>query len=157
MESIKSIQVNASTVLDLLNNVISYFQISPSLIPRMLNLRNIYGQPLLQISDRESIFNFLTQIQSDAELITYFEQNSSKINPEDLLWNSPYFNDEQQQEYLDAEFMLNRNKVKSGLICRRPGCMSDNVIYVEKQTRSADESATIIARCLTCSNIWTTD
>ena len=38
------------------------------------------------------------------------------------------------------------------LQCKR--CQSTNVMWDQRQTRSADEGMTIIAQCLACSNTW---
>tara|TARA_B100000214_G_scaffold374110_1_gene356015 strand:+ start:2177 stop:2626 length:450 start_codon:yes stop_codon:yes gene_type:complete len=53
------------------------------------------------------------------------------------------------QEKYDS---INEKKYGSLIKCRR--CGSSEVSYEEKQTRSADEAATIFMACSTCKNRW---
>jgi len=48
--------------------------------------------------------------------------------------------------------MINEKKYTSLIKCRR--CGSEEVSYDEKQTRSADEAATIFCLCSTCGQRW---
>lgn len=53
------------------------------------------------------------------------------------------------QEKYDA---LNDRKFQAIVRCRR--CGSEEVTWDEKQTRSADEGATVFCACQTCKNRW---
>jgi transcription elongation factor S-II len=53
------------------------------------------------------------------------------------------------QEKYDS---INEKKYDTLIKCRR--CGSEEVSYEEKQTRSADEAATIFMSCSTCKNRW---
>jgi len=53
------------------------------------------------------------------------------------------------QDKYDA---LNDQRFQAIVVCRR--CGSDEVTWDEKQTRSADEGATIFCVCITCKNRW---
>lgn len=56
---------------------------------------------------------------------------------------------EKFEELTDKE----RHEEGEGLLqCKR--CQSTNVIWDQRQTRSADEGMTIIAQCLSCNNTW---
>lgn len=55
------------------------------------------------------------------------------------------------QDKYDA---LNDRKFTAIVKCRR--CGSEEVTWEEKQTRSADEGATIFCSCSTCKNRWVT-
>ena len=47
---------------------------------------------------------------------------------------------------------INEKKYSTLIKCRK--CGSEEVSYEEKQTRSADEAATIFMSCSTCKNRW---
>ena len=53
------------------------------------------------------------------------------------------------QEKYDS---INEKKYSTLIKCRK--CGSEEVSYEEKQTRSADEAATIFMSCSTCKNRW---
>ena len=61
--------------------------------------------------------------------------------------------DERFEKMLQEKYdSINEKKYSTLIKCRR--CGSEEVSYDEKQTKSADEAATIFCSCSTCKNRW---
>lgn len=120
-------------------------------IDRIAKLKDINGNLILNVKDRETIFQIvgmLDQMSLD-DLEKYFLGITFS---EDAIWNSPIFEKEQQKEFLDADIFLNRVKVKYGAECIY--CKSKNVVSAEKQTRTADEGVSVANACQNCGKTW---
>ena len=73
----------------------------------------------------------------------------TSIQQQNIGWNHPVFQkfDEYQKEYDD--FLTNPPQLEEGVIqCSR--CGSKKTFSFSKQTRRADESATVFVRCANC-------
>lgn len=67
--------------------------------------------------------------------------------------NETKYRSERFEKMLQEKYdSINEKKYTSLITCRR--CGSEEVSYDEKQTRSADEAATIYCYCSTCQNRW---
>ncbi len=125
-----------------------------NLIGRLIGMKDKNDLPILSLQDRESMYQILGMLQfmTLSQMEQYFSGVSIAVEEdfrglEDAIWNSPAFSKEQQKEFLDAEITLNRIRVKIGAAkCKY--CGSQNVIQMEKQTRSADEGMTVKFTCL---------
>lgn len=118
---------------------------------RLAKLRDVNGNPILNVKNRENIFQVIGMLQTMTldELENYFAKETFS---EDVIWNSSFFNNEQQKEFADANIYLNRVKVKHGGECKY--CKSTNTIGADKQTRGADEAPTISYACQNCGKTW---
>lgn len=121
-------------------------------IDRLIRIKDKNGKLILDIKNKPTFYWLIGMLQSMtvSEMEKHF---SSRTFDESAIWDAPIFKKEQQKEFLDANIYLNRVKSKVGIEeCRR--CASKNVIYAEKQTRSADEGMTVFYSCLNCGKTW---
>ena len=78
------------------------------------------------------------------------EARSGKIG-----WKHPSFDALNREEQEQNEFITNPIVVEEGVLeCRK--CSSRRVFSFTKQSRGADESTTVYARCVECNSKWHT-
>ena len=100
---------------------------------------------LLKEVGYEKTYNFLS---------TDWEKVLGEMNiRKKMLFENPLMTKTKEKFALDMEIYRNKVDVEKGEPCRR--CRSENTIAAEKQTRSADEAATIKISCLSCGYKWT--
>ena len=70
-------------------------------------------------------------------------------------WDDPYYNEIKNTQNEEDNFIENPFTVFEGVLeCSK--CRSKRTISYTKQTRSADESTSVIATCIKCKNKWVT-
>lgn len=110
------------------------------------------GEPILTLQDRNILHEVLGLIFNlgYSDTLEFLKRvNSSR----DIIFNSPLMKQAQEKQMIDLEILRTKIEVTPGAISC-PRCASREIIYVEKQVRSADEPATIFFTCVACNKKW---
>jgi len=125
------------------------------LYQKKTNLRKM-AHALWEMADHdysEAMFMFfevLSNINKEDERPTTPSFLSQMIRERHLGWNHPSFQNFRDLEAETNYFLTHPPEVEEGVIeCRR--CHSKKTFSFSKQTRRADESATVFVRCSQCS------
>ena len=136
------------TVLTLLQKVFTIKKLPPDDLNDLINIKDKNGVKIFNLKNRNLIYEVINMytILGLEKTRSFFLENELEKN---LIFKSEIFEKDKQKEFLDADILLNRPRIRSGIgNCRR--CGSDQLIVMEKQTRSADEPPTITLRCILC-------
>lgn len=134
------------TVDNILSLVFKIKKLPQEDISKLLKLKTKKSRAVLDIDNRDFLYEFIHIYETIglAATLKFFEGADMT---KDLLWTSSVFEPERKKEVIDADILLNRQKVKGGK-CKR--CGSENVVVFSLQIRSADEPMTVITRCFSC-------
>lgn len=117
------------------------------------SFRNAYTQKILGVRyvAREKPDVLQKHVDTDPTLRSFVDAKPWELWPEK--WASAFEEASRKElRFSDADSGVDPEKLQDGLIqCR---CGSRKTSYVEKQTRSADESMTVFAKCHTCGKRW---
>ena len=114
-------------------------------------------------ANRDRFMKFVSAIAKDDEEMKYIvyelateymycnnqQQIVDQIRKKDILWNHPNFEFIRNEMQEEDDFLENPPEVEEGVMeCAR--CHSKRTFSFSKQTRRADESATVFIRCSNC-------
>jgi DNA-directed RNA polymerase subunit M/transcription elongation factor TFIIS len=136
----------------------------------------VYGKSLDTISSTvyNKVYSYTTKkyINTELDILktminTIYVNAMMCIDPESESYDSKYYDSLDsilkntfcssmwnELNLLNSKKKIIHNKLKSNSTETCYKCKESNVYIYEKQTRSADEAATIFYRCLTCDNNW---
>lgn len=112
------------------------------------------GSPIFNLFNRYPIYDAVAIIL----LMNYYngiEFLRTVRNSDDLTYGSPLMKSAREKYVMDLEILRVKIEVIPGtgqFTCRR--CHGNNVLYAEKQMRSADEPTSIKLRCVDCDHHW---
>jgi DNA-directed RNA polymerase subunit M/transcription elongation factor TFIIS len=102
---------------------------------------------------RHASFNLMNNPNVDLEVVTL---DNEKLAEETLMGRIQRETESRHERFQamlqDKYDAINDENFTAIVKCRR--CGSEEVTWEEKQTRSADEGATIFVACVTCRNRW---
>ena len=135
-----------------LTRVVTQLFPNPGEAEQLLALQDNQGNPLLTLNDRASFLavKALAREQGFAKTLEYLRTlgHIRQYNDNDPLLSEARSHDELRDElYLDPE-TVTENEYQ----CKK--CTSRRVARSTKQTRSADEGASVFLRCTACGNRW---
>jgi len=121
-------------------------------INQLKMLRYPNNEPIVSLQDPSTLYeiiNLLIYLGFDK---TYsFLQRVS--HPTSIIFDSALMNPIHEKYFLDLDILKTKVKVTQG-VTPCPRCGSREVIYVEVQTRSADEPMTVKFTCISCGKKW---
>jgi len=129
-------------------------------IKELTELKFSDGEAILTLEDRNFLYEIAWLIKEKDYEITYnflsadWEKVLGSHNiRKKMLFENPLLEKAKDKFYLDMNIYKTRISVEAGEKCRK--CGSTETISVSKQTRSADEAATIKITCINCKFRWT--
>lgn len=103
--------------------------------------------------DENKAFYYLYEILTEYHCNTNIENVLDIIINKKLEWNHPMFENLKFIQKENDDYLLNPPEVEEGVIeCRK--CHSKKTFSFSKQTRRADESATVFVRCSNCQHTF---
>ncbi|MCL6572887.1 MAG: hypothetical protein K6T88_14585 [Bacillus sp. (in: Bacteria)] len=110
------------------------------------------GEPILTLQDRNTLFEVVGLLfnMGYSETLEFLRRVNSSS---DIIFNSPLMRPAHEKQMIDLEILRSKVEVTPGSI-KCPRCGSNEIIYVEKQVRSADEPMTIFYTCVACNKKW---
>ena len=117
--------------------------------------RKTIAKMLWRLANQDPIYANYLCFEIMADFLCYFKLQDTfqNIKNKKIGWNHSNFEhlDRKQKEYDD--FLVNPPQVEEGVIeCHK--CGSKKTFSFSKQTRRADESATVFVRCSNCGNTF---
>jgi hypothetical protein len=160
MDRLKSLlaPLRASNNPVLINNL-PITLMGPPEIQELTQLNFPNGQRIVSLADRPLLFEVVglilnlglkTTVDGYVAAREFLQRVQS---PQDIYFNSPLLRDAQEKYQVDYEILRTKVKVAPG-VTPCPRCGSKEVVYVEKQIRSADEPMTIKFTCIACGKKW---
>lgn len=135
------------------------FVVTPEQIDQLVDATYTTGRKILSLSDRPTIFDVIGMLMRSEKnpdlqfdvVLTYI---TSKANSTELLWDQDGLQEARDKLLVTSELLQKKERGIKGVgECGR--CHSDELVFAEKQLRSADEPMTIFVRCIMCGNRWT--
>lgn len=143
----------------LLVNNLPITLVGPREIQELRELHFPDGTSILSLSDRPLMYEVVGLIlnlglKTTADGYTLGREFLTRVQSSaDIIFNSPLLREAQEKYQIDYEILRTKVKVAPG-VTPCPRCGSKEVVYVEKQIRSADEPMTIKFTCLACGKKW---
>jgi len=129
-------------------------------IKNLTGLKFSNGENILNLEDRNFLYEIVWLIKEKGYDIAYnflsadWEKVLGSHNiRKKMLFENPLMEPAKDKFYLDMNIYKTRVEVEAGEKCRK--CGSTETISLTKQTRSADEAATIKITCINCKFRWT--
>ena len=128
----------------------------------LVNLKRDNGSPILSQEQIKKIEKYPKEIQYYlAQMILQkgFDEVFSEIDTflpsKTMIRNMSIFDSGRYEQYLNSRYYTQKLESVKGIFGRCRDCNNDEVVYYEKQTRSADEPMTIFITCTSCNYKWT--
>lgn len=133
-------------------------QLAPSMglqedqIKELVSLRYPNNSSVLSLDKIDVFYEIIgfLRMRPYEEVVEYLRE---VLREEDVITNLPTLQSSRDKIMVNLYLLLQREiGVKGVERCKR--CGSNEVVFAEKQTRSADEPTTVFIRCVQCGNRW---
>jgi DNA-directed RNA polymerase subunit M/transcription elongation factor TFIIS len=130
-------------------------------VKKLLSLTYPTGGSIINLEESYTFFEIIGFLMADPKrysggrtptqvTISFLETVKNK---EEAVWASPTLEEARKKSEINADILRSRERGTTG-VGKCPKCGGTELLFSEKQTRSADEPVTIFARCINCGNGW---